>query len=248
MLGDTTYLETAYSVCKFILDDLPRRQVTADSLCISYIPGFALEIHNANILAASLLARVYQHTQDRQLIEVARQAVQYTMNHQRPDGSWFYGEGLRWHWVDGYHTGFVLDSLYWYQKATGDTQFQDQLRRGMEYYRQSLFTGNIPKHFSNSIYPIDIQAVAQAIQTFALIPEEYNGDPAWSEQVARWSIENMQDPSGYFYFRKYRLMNNKTAFLHWGQGTMLAALVLLLQRKLEFQELDKAISQIQEAV
>jgi hypothetical protein len=41
----------------------------------------------------------------------------------------------------------------------------------------------------------------------------------------------MQDPSGYFYFRKGRIMLNKTPFLHWGQATMLAALALLLQRK-----------------
>jgi hypothetical protein len=41
----------------------------------------------------------------------------------------------------------------------------------------------------------------------------------------------MQDPSGYFYFRKGRFFTNKTPFLHWGQSTMLAALAQLLERK-----------------
>jgi hypothetical protein len=37
----------------------------------------------------------------------------------------------------------------------------------------------------------------------------------------------MQDPSGYFYYRKYPLITNKTPTLHWGQATMFAALALL---------------------
>jgi len=39
----------------------------------------------------------------------------------------------------------------------------------------------------------------------------------------------MQDPTGYFYYRKYPLITNKTPTLHWGQATMFAALALLDQ-------------------
>ena len=37
----------------------------------------------------------------------------------------------------------------------------------------------------------------------------------------------MQDETGYFYYRKYPLITNKTPTLHWGQATMFAALALL---------------------
>jgi len=231
LLTDPAYLDAARSACEFILRDLEKHQITEQSLCISYLPIQRMEIHNSNMLGASLLARVYRHTDEPELIEIARQAVKYTMDHQRADGSWYYGEGLRWRWVDGYHTGFVLDALYWYTQSSGDNQYETHLRRGMDYYRQYLFSGVKPKHYSTHPYPIDIQVVAQAIQTFALIPETYHGNLDWSEQVARWAIEHMQDPSGYFYFRKHRFMTNKTPCLHWGQSTMLAALALLLQRK-----------------
>lgn len=231
LLSDPTYLDVARSACEFILRDLGKRQMTDESLCITYVPHEQLDIHNANMLAASLLARVYQHTHEPELNELARKAVRYTMDHQRADGSWYYGEGLRWHWVDGYHTGFVLDALYWYMRGAADDQYEKHLRHGMDYYRQNLFSGVMPKHYSLHTYPIDIQAVAQAIQTFAFIPETFHGDLAWSEQIARWAIEHMQDPSGYFYFRRHRFLTNKTPFLHWGQSTMLAALTLLLQRQ-----------------
>jgi hypothetical protein len=44
-------------------------------------------------------------------------------------------------------------------------------------------------------------------------------------KVAKWTIENMQDRTGYFYYRRYSpMIVNKTPTLHWGQATMLCAL------------------------
>ena len=44
-------------------------------------------------------------------------------------------------------------------------------------------------------------------------------------KVAQWTIKNMQDRSGYFYYRRYSpWLVNKTPTLHWGQATMLCAL------------------------
>jgi hypothetical protein len=39
------------------------------------------------------------------------------------------------------------------------------------------------------------------------------------KQVARWTIEHMQDRTGYFYYRR----GKQTATLNWGQATMLCA-------------------------
>jgi hypothetical protein len=50
---------------------------------------------------------------------------------------------------------------------------------------------------------------------------------ALATKVAQWTIANMQDPTGYFYYRKYPLIANKTPTLHRGQARMFAALALL---------------------
>ena len=42
------------------------------------------------------------------------------------------------------------------------------------------------------------------------------------------AIQNMQDETGYFYFRKYPGFYNKTETLHWGQATMFSSLSALL--------------------
>jgi hypothetical protein len=60
-----------------------------------------------------------------------------------------------------------------------------------------------------------------------LINSRPNDSVPTAIRVAHWTIKNMQDKSGYFYYRKYPLITNKTPTLHWGQATMFAALSLL---------------------
>ena len=76
--------------------------------------------------------------------------------------------------------------------------------------------------------PLDIQCASQAIQTLVNLRELHPDSVATALNVADWTIANMQDESGYFYYRKYPLLANKTPTLHWGQATMFAALATLL--------------------
>ena len=67
------------------------------------------------------------------------------------------------------------------------------------------------------------------IQTLVNLQNLHTRSLDTAVKVAKWTIANMQDKSGYFYYRKYHLITNKTATIHWGQATMFAALALLAQ-------------------
>ena len=43
----------------------------------------------------------------------------------------------------------------------------------------------------------------------------------------------MQDPTGFFYYRRYPLLTAKIPMLHWGQATMYHALSVLLGKSQE---------------
>ena len=44
-------------------------------------------------------------------------------------------------------------------------------------------------------------------------------------KIAKWTITQMQDPTGYFYYRRYSSwLVKRTPTLHWGQAAMLCAL------------------------
>lgn len=226
-LGDEKYLKVARSACEFILRNLSTREQDG-GVCISYIPGEHKEVHNANMLAASVLAWTAKYTHEPQLLHLAEKAVRYTVKHQHEDGSWYYGEMPMLHWIDNFHTGFVLDTLAIYIDSTGDNRYKSDLINGLDYYRHNLFRDYMPKYYNTALYPIDIQSAAQSIQTFARLKEYRSNALGFARGVALWTVQQMQDPAGYFYFRKHSFFTNKTPLLHWGQATMMAALGWLI--------------------
>jgi hypothetical protein len=50
---------------------------------------------------------------------------------------------------------------------------------------------------------------------------------AMASRVVRWTIENLQDPAGFFYFQKRTV---KTSYMRRAQAWMLNALSLYLSR------------------
>jgi rhamnogalacturonyl hydrolase YesR len=229
VLNDIRYLEVAASTAEWV-KSLPREQ-TSRGTCLSYVPFKQSSIHNSNMLGAALLARVAAHTQDRHAMELAREAVTYTCVRQNADGGWFYGDALKYRWIDNFHTGYNLDSLKRYIDSTGDREFEVHLRRGFEYFKVNFFEKDgRPKYYHDKPDPIDIQCAAQAIDTLAFVSDARPESLELAANVTRWTINNMQAPDGYFYYRDLGWTKVKTPMLHWGQGTMFKALAHLLSR------------------
>jgi hypothetical protein len=224
-LGDSRYLETAVSSCEHILHDLDT-QPDGDDLCISYIPTENKQVHNANTLAASLLARVHAAAPHAAYLDLATRAINYTMKYQRDDASWFYGEKANLQWVDNFHTAYVLDSAKYFMEGSGDWAHRDKVRRGYDYWKQTFFLADgTPRYYDFKTIPLDIQCCSQAIDTLVFFHDWDPDSLDLAQKVANWTIDHMQDSAGYFYFRKYSHgITNKTPTLHWGQATMMCAL------------------------
>jgi len=220
-----SYLQVAESACQHIVRDLGTL-VEGDTVCLSYIPGAIKPVHNSNTLGASFLARTYARTGNESYRLLAEKAMRYTANHQRADASWYYGEPSNLHWVDNFHTGYVLDCFKYYQSATHDRQFEDIARAGYQYWKQTFFLEDgTPRYYDFKTLPLDIQCSSQAIDTLVFFSDRDPEALELATKVALWTINNMQDKTGYFYYRRYSTtLVNKTPTLHWGQATMLCAL------------------------
>jgi hypothetical protein len=113
--------------------------------------------------------------------------------------------------------------------STGDTTYQEQLNRGYRYFVATFFEDSgCPRYYHDNKYPIDIQCASQAIDTLCFFSKEHPEGLALAQKVARWTIENMQDRTGYFHYRKYPVLTSRTPYFHWGQATMFKALAHLL--------------------
>lgn len=231
-MGKKEYLDISRSACDWILA-LPRN-VTNSGICLSYhlFQKGKCTIHNHNMLAAALLARVGKCVENQEYLKLAEEAMSYSCHHQRTDGAWYYGESANTKWVDGFHTGYNLDALKCYIENSGNRRFETNIERGLAYYTANLFEPDgTPKYYDQRKYPIDIQCAAQGIETLVKFSAYDVSTLELAKRVAEWTIGNFQDKKGFFYYRQYPGgIKARMPMIHWGQSTMYKALALLLSK------------------
>lgn len=229
-LNDSRCLAMATSAAEYILNDLYWTQNESRASFSYPLPTHKEPIHNANLLGAALLCRVYKRTGDEKFLQPALRVARYSAHQQREDGSWPYGELPTQEWVDNFHTGYNLCALRSIAKEIGTSEFASYLERGFHFYRDHFFLKNgAPKYFHNSVYPIDIHSVAQSIITLADLDDLDNENMRLAYSVFSWAMANLWDKRGYFYYRKLRFGTIRTSYMRWSQAWMLVALATLLE-------------------
>lgn len=221
-------LAMAVSAAEYLLNDL---YWASDGAAGFSYPLAALrnQIHNANFLAAALLARVYKHTGEERFLGPAFRVARYSAAQQQADGSWYYGEAASQKWIDNFHTGYNLCALRSFSNSVGTTEFDACLRRGFDFYQAHFFRADgAARYFHNCTYPIDIHSVAQSILTLLALQDLDPGNGRLAESVARWAMEHMWDDRGFFYYRVLRSCTIRTSYMRWSQAWMLRALSALL--------------------
>ncbi|MEX2485544.1 MAG: delta-aminolevulinic acid dehydratase [Brumimicrobium sp.] len=228
ILKDPKIQETTISSAEFVMQDLNRTQ-KEEGFLFSYAPKFGNNtVYNASLLGSRLLSRIYAITQKKEYAEAARQSVIACCNNQNDDGSWYYGELDIQQWIDSFHTGFNLEAIYEYQRFTDDESFQTAFEKGFEYYVTNFFLEDgTPKYYHNQTYPIDIHCPAQFITTLSKT-NRFQDHQALAKKVMDWTITNMQDEKGYFYYQKKKSHTNKLSYMRWSQAWMFCALSYLL--------------------
>jgi hypothetical protein len=209
-----SYLRSAESCCNFIINDLNVDRKSKNKICFSYTPLDNYHVHNANLLSASSLIRTNKYVNNDEFRQSGLNAINFTIDSQNKNGSWYYWappDKLSYK-IDNYHTGFVLEALNLCRRyLDSDFNYSIELGKGLDFYAKNLFLENgIAKIEPDSIYPIDIHSCAQGIITFAELADFNKKYHKVSEKVAKWTIENMQDEKGYFYYRKNKILTNLT--------------------------------------
>jgi hypothetical protein len=230
VLGDGRYLEIARKSCDFIIRSLNIYKISDDKICFSYTPFDNLKVYNANLLSAALLSRVHFTTREEPLLDYAHRAVNFCVYYQNEDGSWGYGLAPSQNWVDNHHTGFLLESLYDYARFSDRSDIIANLDLGLGYYRRTFFEENgLPRCYNTKTYPADIHSAAESIIVFTRLRDLDTGNLGWAKKIALWTVTNMQDPKGYFYYQKHKHYSNKIPYMRWSQAWMFKALTYLAE-------------------
>ncbi len=223
------YLDMAASAGRFLLGGLNISEEDG-GICFSYTESDHSKVHNANLLGAALLSRLYPLTGEKSYHDFALRAARFSISRQNADGSWHYGELPTQSWIDNFHTGYNLCALQSISQNVGTEEFDSQIRRGLEFYRKHFFRKDgAPKYFHDRQYPIDIHNVAQSIITLLSLKGLDEGNVNLALSVFNWAISHMRDEKGNFYYQALPFYNNKISYMRWSQAWMLLALSTLLE-------------------
>ena len=233
--GHMRYLTMSTSAAEYLVDKLYWSDGSSRAGFAYPLPTVRNQVHNANFLAAALLCRVSRHTGEQKFLEPALKAARYSASRQRADGSWLYGEAASQGFIDNFHTGFNLCALHSIMLALRSDEFEHNLRRGFDYYRDHFYLEDgAVRYFHNKTYPIDIHAVAQSIITPLVLstvsPPNFN----LAASVFRWAMARMWNSGGYFYYRVLRLGTVRIPYMRWSEAWMVSAiahLVFTLERQ-----------------
>ena len=231
--GEKKYLEIALSAANFVIKDLHRSDYK-DGFLFSYSPLQGNDtVFNASLLGSRLLSFCYKYTGNEEYRKLAEQSIKACCAGQKENGAWVYGMLPVQSWVDSFHTGYNLDALIAYQEQTADDKYNKYIEKGFEYYIQNFFEADgTPKYYDNRTYPIDIHCPGQLLVTLARLhkTEEYKDI---AEKVINWTIRNMQDKKGYFYYQLKPGVSSKISYMRWSNAFMFNALshYILVQSK-----------------
>lgn len=229
LTNDDFYKDIAVDVSHFLLEKL-----LVEKENISYFNYYSVMHHNDITYNASAHAvealSFYLKIEDSDRIKLTlHSVVRFLIDSQLEDGSWnhsLYPEKNKIRKQLDFHIGYMIDGLLAYLPyAHNHEDIVKSIKSAAAFYQKNLFdTGGRSFFRYPRKYPIDIHNQAQGIITFSklsLLDKKYL---EFARMILDWTIENMQDKTGYFYYQKWPLLTNKIPYMRWSEAWMMVAL------------------------
>lgn len=194
-----------------------------------YYPTQKYPTYNVNALAVYFLSFV-KHLNLHDGLLIPQNRIESLLNlicdEQNEDGSWYYSRSPKGKWIDGFHSGFVLESLaFVYKNHTASDKLKKTIEKGWDYFiNQMFFEDGYPKYFSYSKnrYPVESQNCAQAIQTMAILGQWLGWDQKeLLLKIVKNVMADLYDKRGFFYYKKTQFFTFKSPFIRWSLTPML---------------------------
>lgn len=181
---------------------------TAASCSYNPLPDEPGMVVNASAYRAALLMQAAIDFEEEKYFETARRNLNFVLESQNPDGSWFYStEGER-DFIDHFHTCFVLKGLVKIEALNVGLDVTRAIESGVDFYVKNLFDQDgLPKPFSRkprlTVYRRELYDYAECINLAVLLRGRF---PALDRILARVRrMEGWQKPDGAFRARQLLL-------------------------------------------
>jgi squalene cyclase len=231
--GKARWLEVMESIAEHALHDIKDRELSADVATAGYNPDDTLYgVVNASAYRAFLLmSAAIQFSRD-DYRRAAERNLNFVLQAQQPDGSWFYAmDGVR-DFVDHFHTCFVLKALAKIGSVVDHVGCRQAMEAGVGYYVRNLFDDSgLPKPFSRAprltVYRQELYDYAECINLGALLLGRFAALDERLRTTLNDLLANWQKRDGSFRSRRLLLGWDNVPMHRWAQSQVFRSLSLL---------------------
>ena len=234
--GRPGWLTIMRSIAEHALRDIPDRRIDDHSASAAYTP-YDKEggVVNASAYRAFLLTSAARRFAEPAYGEAAARNLEYVLRSQKPDGSWPYAtDGVR-HFVDHFHTCFVLKALAKIQALGNGPDCSAAIDAGVRYYVDHLFDAErLPRPFAKAprltVYRRELYDYAECINLGVLLAGRYPDldervHAAVADLLAHW-----QKHDGSFRSRRLMLGWDNVPMHRWAQAQLFRSLCFMMLR------------------
>ncbi len=230
--------QTLESIARHASVDIKDFRTSERASSCSYTPFDKGGVINAAAYRSFLLTSASQIFSREEYWLAAERNLNFVLDNQNPDGSWFYAvDGVR-DFVDHYHTCFVMKALAKIHALTGHAATLEALRKGVSYYLNNLFdAGGLPKPFSRAprltVYKRELYDCAECIYLCMLLRDRFPALETTLETVVREILANWVKRDGSFRSRRLHLRWDNVPMHRWGQLQMFRSLAFYLRESIK---------------
>jgi len=199
------------------------------------IPEQSVGVINANAYRAFLLTQAAVDLSEDCYRNAADRNLYFVLESQNPDGSWHYANDGKRHFIDHFHTCFVLKALTKIEALTGNGDCTEAIERGIDHYVRNLFDERgRPKPFSRPprliVYRRELYDYAECINLGVLLRGRFPKLDRLVDGVLNEVLTVWQKPDGSFRTRQLLLGWDNVPMHRWAQAQLFRSLCFFLFR------------------
>lgn len=232
------WLDVMHSIAEHAAHDIKDFETSPDASTCSYTPnpGDHGGVINASAYRAFLLTSASKQFSEDKYWRIAERNLNFVLQSQQPNGSWYYAMDNVRDFVDHFHTCFVLKALAKIERLTGHEGCRKAIDRGIGYYVRELFDdAGLPKPFSKAprltVYRRELYDYAECINLSVLLRERYGELDKTIGVVFKDLLTRWRKPDGSFRSRKLYLGWDNVPMHRWAQAQLFRSLSFLLEQE-----------------
>lgn len=234
---DQKWLEVMHSIAEHAANDYREWEIGPNTASTAYCPGEEDRkgVVNANAYRAFMLFEASHDFCEERYKQIAVRNLNFVLESQNADGSWYYARDDRSHFVDHFHTCFVLKALAKAETYVGDDRCRAAIERGVEYYLRKLFDAEgLPVPFAKAprltVYRRELYDYAECTNLGVLLRNRFAELDLVLSRVIADLLARWQKRDGSFRSRELLIGWDNVPMHRWAQSQLFRSLAFLLYR------------------